>query len=152
MQLQRFSLQLVLELKLIIDSYNYVSYLFADMNALQMQSRKITVGNSGTVLSLSPLPATSTLLVSNLPPGVSELTLQYHFERFSGVSSVTSTKLLPPDKALVTFVNCKCKCYGMYIVTTMVNMYNILVHIYSSVPISTCGFVCTWYRCTGSDW
>ena len=79
------------------------------MNALEMRSREVTLGNSGAVLSLSPLPPTSTLLVSNIPHSTPDLVLRYHFERFSGVNSVTSTKLLSSDKALVTFMNCRCK-------------------------------------------
>ena len=57
------------------------------------------------VLSLSPLQPTSTIIVSNLPQATQEITVQLHFERFADINSVTSVKLLPADKALVTFVN-----------------------------------------------
>ena len=83
---------------------------FIDVNILIMRSNQQGLPNGG-VLSLSPLLPSSTIIVSNLPQNTQEITLSSHFQRFSGSSTIINVKLLPSDnlKALVTFVNCKCK-------------------------------------------
>lgn len=81
---------------------------FVDMNVLVMRVRQQGLPNGG-VLSLSPLLPSSTIIVSNLPQNTQDITLLSHFQRFSGGNTVINVKLLSSDKALVTFVNCKCK-------------------------------------------
>ena len=81
---------------------------FVDMNVLVKRSNHQRLSNGG-VLSLSPLLPSSTIIVSNLPQNTQDITLLSHFQRFSGGNTIINVKLLPSDKALVTFVNYKCK-------------------------------------------
>lgn len=85
--------------------YNIHFTIFVDMNTLRLRARQVPLPKCGVVLSLSPLLPTSTLLVSDIPQNTQEITLQFHFERFSGFDSITSVKFLSNNKALVTFVN-----------------------------------------------
>ena len=85
-----------------------MSFVHVDMNVLVKRSNQQGLPNGG-VLSLSSLLPSSTIIVSNLPQNTQEITLLSHFQRFSGGNTVVHVKLLPSDKALVTFVNCKCK-------------------------------------------
>jgi hypothetical protein len=85
-----------------------VCMFFVDINVLIMRSRQQNLPNGG-ILSLSPLLPSSTIIVSNLPQNTQDITLSSHFQRFSGSNTIIHVKLLSSNKALVTFVNCKCK-------------------------------------------
>ena len=106
------------------------------MNVLVMRSKQVPL-STGETLMLSPLPPSSALIVSNLPPNTQKITLLSHFQRFSGSNSIICVQLLFSDKALINFVNEKCKILASYsrVYSKCSPMFVSMVHPYSDVHL-----------------
>ena len=80
-------------------------YFFAfstDFNSLVQKSRMMPFPQGNQVIIISPMKLPDTVVVSGIPENTQEFVIQLYFQQSAPVKKV---KLVPPNKALVTFEN-----------------------------------------------
>lgn len=63
--------------------------------------------------SFYKVASTKTILVANLEDTIKERYLKLHFEECTGKNSVQNVKMLPSNRALITFLNPNCELHAM---------------------------------------